>query len=70
MFYFATYSGFSVFNITFPVNRMIRYLWKTFRTAIDAKIDLTKMFVVFDLIPFLNSNIPTVPIYNMIVLPQ
>lgn len=25
MFYFATYSGFSVFNIMFPVNRMIRY---------------------------------------------
>ena len=33
MFYFATYSGFSVFNVTFPVNRMIRYLRQAFRTA-------------------------------------
>ena len=50
---------------------MIRYLRQAFRTAIDAKTNLTKMVVVFDLIPFLNSNIPpTVPIYNMIVLPQ
>ena len=70
MFYFATYSGFSVFNVTFPVNRMIRYLRQAFRTAADAKIDLTKMFVVFDFIPFLNSNISAVSICNMIVLPQ
>lgn len=49
------------FQYNVPSQSHDQILAADFRTAIDAKIDLTKMFAVFDLIPFLNFNISAVP---------
>ena len=44
--YFATHRGFAVFDVTFPVNRIVADLGETTGAAIDSKTNLRKMLVV------------------------
>ena len=38
--HFASYRGLSVFNISFPINGVVRYMGQLARTAVDTEIDL------------------------------
>lgn len=47
--HFAPNRGFAIFNVSFPVDGVVRYMRQFARTAVDAKINLCEVLVFCDL---------------------
>ncbi len=70
MFYLSAHRGLAMLNLPFPVECVVRYLWETLRTAVDAEVDPAQVLIIFDLITLFNSAVTIITICKFIVLPQ
>ena len=70
VFHLAAHSGFTMLNVSLPVNGVARNPGQPARSAIDAEFDCGKAGIMFDFIPFLKPQISAVPVDNLVILPQ
>ena len=57
MFHLAAYRGFVVFNGAFPIDGVVTDFGKTVGAAVDAEVNLGKVFVVRDFGTILDTKI-------------
>lgn len=70
MLYLASYRGFSIFNIPFPVNGIVRYPGQFAGAAIYPIVNLCKVFVFCDFRTLLDAEIAGISVHYLVIFPE
>lgn len=61
--------GVTIFNISFPIDCILRNSGAADWAAVDAKDDLCEIFVFCDLRMFLDAEIVGIPVHYLVIFP-